>query len=141
MTDSENKNPYHPPTSKSDRAKNVQEETILPFAVVRLFVLPFFLAHLVFWPTFFLGLAISSTRDYGMFGLMIGSIALIVSGIIYGSWLAMKIKSESQKNVMLLRVPDLHANQLYVSVASIARRLSSIVHFCVTISQARKAAI
>ena len=100
MTDTEKENPYRPPASETG---SQPEPTTIKISanVWRLFVIPFFLAHLVYWPIFFISSTLGAVGPHPhsaigglFFGLMIGSVATIVAGFCYGFWLGSKVRAE-----------------------------------------------
>ena len=91
MSDPEDANPYQTPNAESESLQG-SENTKPTFATVGwLFVVPFLLAHFVYWPIFLIGLAASDPLS----GMFIGTGALLAAGAAYGVWLGLTVRSES----------------------------------------------
>ena len=93
MSDPDNPNPYQTPTTKSESRQTSEKIESSYTSVVWLFLVPFLLAHLVYWPVFLIGLA--SFGDYGITGLFMGAGAVLIAGASYGSWLGLNVRAES----------------------------------------------
>ena len=99
MSDPDLPNPYQSPTTESklpQKTKNASNYT----GVVWFFVVPFFIAHFVYWPIFLIGL--SAFGSYGIIGLFMGTGALLITGAGYGTWLGLKVQAAN------LSTPSLH---------------------------------
>ena len=103
MTDSKKDNPYSPPASEI--GSRPDPNTIKSSTNIwTLFVIPFFLAHMVYWPIFviagFLGTPSGPHAALGgaIFGLMVASPAVVVAGFCYGFWLGRKVRAERVNN-------------------------------------------
>ena len=100
MSDPDKPNPYESPINASQSPQKSTQPPATSASVFRLFVLPFVLAHLVYWPIFLFGL--TTFGGYGITGLFMGTGASAIAGASYGAWLGLKVRGEN------LLTPSLH---------------------------------
>lgn len=84
----ESVNPYSTPVTEGGGpavARNYRP-------LVRLYLLPFLLAHLVYWPSFFICLQITNGRDYGVGAMLYATGLLAVGGMIYGTMMGLRLR-------------------------------------------------
>ena len=93
MSDPEKPNPFQAPVNASQSPQASDKPPATSESVVRLFVLPFVLAHVVYWPIFLIGL--NAFGGYGITGLFMGTGAAAIAGAVYGALLGSKVRDES----------------------------------------------